>query len=110
MSTHKSFTIFKVSWLTDRPGNAIHRETIIRTFYYLVNFLQDRNLIIGGKLTSIEDVKEESEMHSDQLTPVGMEVIRSSMDRWMKKIDRGADPSDTSTLERAYQKTLSDLS
>ena len=101
------YVITKVSWLTNTPGLEDQRDAIIRDHYFLAKFLQDNSLVTRTLMCNIEDITEDFEVSSEDLTSDGLATMRAAYDRWVQKIDNGMPPEDVSLLERALQKVRS---
>lgn len=101
----KEFTIDKVAWHTQRLGNTEGRDRILDRFYAIVDFLQRNRLTVIELLASRSEISDDFSIRSSDLTEEGLELMRAVYDRWLRSVDRGADPSDVS----AFEKTLSRL-
>lgn len=99
-----SFVITKVSWLTSTEGLESERESIIEDHYYLAKFLQDNLLVKRRLMENIEDIDDEFQVSSDDLTDDGLQVMKMAYDKWIQKIDNGMSPQDTSLLSKALEK------
>jgi hypothetical protein len=105
MGNHQeSFTIDKVVWHTSTPGNTETREHIWRRFFTITLFLQDNGLVVRRLLNSEDEITEDFQIHSSDLTEVGMAFMRAAYDKWLKRLDKGADPTDLSLLEKYFRK------
>lgn len=103
--TRKQFTIDKVSWHTLRPGNPDPPELTIRRFYNITKFLQDNNLTVRTIMRNIDDVDDEFELKTEDLTEEGFALMKGTYEKWLRKFDRTGESSDMRVLERAL-KTL----
>lgn len=99
--TEKQFTIFKVSWLTQAPGNEDLREEIVEHTYRIVKFLQDNSLVLHRLMENRGDITDEFSLTSDDLTAEGLAVMKAGYSRWLREVDKGMDPADVSILEAA---------
>ena len=97
----KSFTIAKVSWLTSTAGNEARHEFIVRHFQAVVGFLQDNALVRRPLVQRLEDIDDDFSLESDDLTDQGLAVMKLAYDKWLKKVDRGMDPSNVTLLRNA---------
>lgn len=105
MSEGSSFTIDKVGWVTNRPGNSTPRERVIGTMWAFVQFLQNNGLSVRTLAASRDEVDhDEFSVCSDDLTSIGLAVVKASHDKWLRSIDRGRDPSDTKILDKELAK------
>jgi hypothetical protein len=100
------FTITKVSWHSQRKGNEGRREEIINRFWVLVNFLQSNQLTKKTLSNSIADISDEFSLESDDLTQLGVDVMKKAYDKWLTKVDEGMSPTDVSILQKALDKLL----
>jgi hypothetical protein len=100
----KPFVITKVSWLTNTPGLEDQRDTIIRDHYFLAKFLQDNALVTRTLMSGMDDITDDFEVSSEDLTSDGLAVMRSAYDKWVQKIDNGMSPEDVTLLEKALKK------
>lgn len=73
-------------------------------FWFLVKFLQDKGLVRRELARSIEDITEEFSLYSSDLTDDGLKLLRTAYSKWLRRIDRGMSPSDTTLLERELSK------
>ncbi len=102
--TQESFTIDKVVWHTRIPGNPEPREHIVKRFYAIARFLQEHGLTKRTLVTSADEITDDFALHSEDLTELGMRVIKSAYDRWLRRLDRGGDPENTSMLKKALDR------
>lgn len=100
----ESFTIIKVSWLTQTPGNTARRDEIIEHVYRISRFLQKNNLTVGKTILKKEDITDDFELSSADLNEEGLLLMRTAYDRWLTKVDSGMSPEDVTILEKALQK------
>jgi hypothetical protein len=97
----ETFTIDKVSWHTSTPGNTETPEQTVARFFAVVSFLQSHGLTKRMLASSPQDISNEFSIEASDLTDRGMEVMRKAYDKWVRKVDKGMTPSDTSLLEKA---------
>ena len=93
------FTVDKVGWHTNVDGNTESRDHIIVRFWTLTNFLQENNLTLRKLARSIKDIDDEYCIKASDLTEDGLTVLKASYDKWLKKLDKGGDPTDTKILD-----------
>jgi hypothetical protein len=105
MSNVKSYTIDKVGWHTKTPGNTEPRVKTYARFRAVIDFLQDSGLTTRTILGKDDPIDDETSIHTDALTENGRVVMEKCYHRWLKKVDRGLSPNDTSM----FQKTAGSL-
>lgn len=98
------FIVFKVSWLTQTPGEEENRDEIVNQFYCLLSFLQNNNLLASNTIKSVDDLTDEFTLLSTDLTEDGLSLMKASYHRWLTKVDNGMPPEDTTLLEKALKK------
>jgi hypothetical protein len=98
------FIVFKVSWLTQTPGEERFRDEIVQQFYQVTKFLQDNGLVHRQLMQSIGDLTDDFELSSADLTDDGLAVMRAAYHKWLTKVDNGMSPEDWSLLEKALKK------
>ena len=52
---------------------------------------------------SADDISDEFSIEASDLTDQGLELMRKAYDKWVRKIDKGMDPKDTSLLAKALK-------
>jgi stress-induced morphogen len=97
----ETFTIDKVAWHTQTPGNPETREQIVARFFAVVSFLQQHGLTNRMLASSLADISDDFSIEASDLTETGLEVMRKAYDKWVRKMDKGMSPSDTSLLAKA---------
>lgn len=100
MPDARSYTIDKVGWHTRTPGNTEPREKTHRRFRAIIRFLQAHQLTRRVLLGEDGIVDDETAIHTDDLTENGRMIMEKCYHRWLKKVDRGADPEDISSFKR----------
>ena len=100
----KPFTIDQVSWHTATSGNPESREHIIRRFYVIAQFLQERGLTVRPLLRDEKDISDDFAISSSDMTDEGLALMKASYDRWLQKVDEGMDIDDLSLFEKAIKK------
>ena len=98
------FIVFKISWLTQAPGEEHRRDDIIEHFYYITKFLQDNALVNRHLMSSRDDLMDNFMILSSDLTEEGLTVMRSAYHKWLTKVDNGMSPQDVTFLEKALKK------
>lgn len=101
------FTIDQVSWHTEVPGNPETSECIVRRFFSVASFLQDNALTNRTLVTGLEDIDDDFAIRTSDLTDIGIEVMKAAYDQWLRRIDAGVAPEDTSVLAKALTKLKS---
>ena len=101
MSQKKSYTIDKVGWHTNTPGNTEPREKTQARFRAVIDFLQDNKLTRRTILSHDDAIDDQTSIHTDDLTEAGLAVLVEYYQKWLKKVDRGLSPVDVSMFERA---------
>ncbi len=102
----KDFTITKVGWHTRAPGDAESRERVLKRFRVLLQFLQENKLLQRELPSPDAELDDDFAIKASDLTDVGLEVMREAYDRWLKKVDAGMEPSDTSILLCALRERI----
>jgi hypothetical protein len=51
--------------------------------------------------SSLADISDDFSIEASDLTETGLEVMRKAYDKWVRKMDKGMSPSDTSLLAKA---------
>ena len=101
------FIVFKVSWLTQTPGNEDRRDEIVYHFYQVTKFLQENGLLVRKMITGIDDLSDDFTLSSTDLTADGLAVMRAAYHKWLGKVDNGMPPEDVSLLEKSLKKVRS---
>jgi len=82
-----------------------YRETIVTIFKSLASFLQDNGLTVHPLPTGDQFPAATFKLMRSDLTNEGCELIKGSLDRWMKGINTAKWPaSNTSVLAKALTK------
>lgn len=97
----EAFTIDRVSWHTETPGNTETREQTVARFWAVVSFLQRHGLTKRTLASSPGQIVDTFSIDTSDLTDEGLEVMRKGYDKWVRRIDRGMTPSDTPLLAKA---------
>ncbi|RHW16242.1 hypothetical protein D1610_16775 [Sphingomonas gilva] len=80
------------------------REKIIQDHYFLAKFLQDNALLKRNLMSAIEDITDDFEVSSDDLTEDGLAMMKAGYEKWLGKVDNGMSPEDVTLLEKALKK------
>lgn len=107
MSDVQAFTIDKVGWHTQTPGNTESVDHIHRRFRAVAVFLQENGLTTRTLLGPHGAVTDEFEIHTSDLTPEGLALAKACYDTWLRRIDKGKSPEDVSLLRRTLEKLRS---
>ena len=100
----EAFVIFRASGLTRRVGLEDFRDHSFRHLFTILDFLQRNGLAREPLIASFEDMNDDTELRSDQLTDEGIAFMRTGYQRWLAKLDRGGDPADYAFLDRQLRK------
>jgi hypothetical protein len=95
------FTIDRVSWHTQRQGNTEPREKTIQRFFVFADFLQRNGLTVRDISRPEATIDDAFEIRSSDLTPEGLSLVKIAYDKWLRRVDRGMDPSKLSIFEKA---------
>jgi hypothetical protein len=101
--TIPEFTVDKVAWHSQTPGNPETPEQIHRRFRTIVSFLQDHGLTERTLLAPEDELTDGFEIRTSDLTSEGLLLLKNCYDKWLKKIDKGMDPGDIRLLRRSLQ-------
>lgn len=99
------FVIDQVSWHTETSGNPESREKIFARFRSLSEFLKENGLLAR----TLGDVDEQFAVRTSDLTDDGRALMKAAYDAWLRRIDRGAAPESTVTLDNALKKLGADI-
>jgi hypothetical protein len=99
MSQNKSFTVDQVGWQTKTPGNTEPRDITHARFRAVIDFLQDNGLTNRTILQKEDPIDDETQIHTDALTPEGLLILQKCYQKWLRKVDHGLDPNDVSIFE-----------
>jgi hypothetical protein len=102
--TAKDFVLDKVGWHTRVVGNSETRDQVIRRFWALSQFLARNGLLVQSLAQSVDEITDQFCIKSTDLTPEGLVLMRSAYERWLKRLDRGGDPTNVEILEKALKK------
>lgn len=100
------FTVDQIGWHTRVPGNPETREEVVARFCAIVQWLQLHELTTRTLLHSQDELNDSFSIRSDDLTEVGLAVMRAAYSRWVDGVGRGKPVSDVATLDRALKKAL----
>lgn len=102
----KSYTIDKVGWHTQTPGNPESVERIHLRFRTILNFLQSNGLTKQVIWRPDQLITDETCLHTDHLTNEGRQIVDICYDKWLKGVDRGQSPSYLKRWEKALEYVL----
>lgn len=100
----QNFPIDKVGWHTQRVGNTEPREKVLLRFFSVVDFLQRNQLTVRPLLVSIDEITDDFTLHSSDLTNEGLQLVKACYDKWLRKVDKGFDPTNTSMFDATLKK------
>jgi hypothetical protein len=103
--TTADFTIDQVSWHLKVVGNPETREHIVWRFWCVVDFLQKNELTKERLASSIADIHDDFAIHSSDLTPKGLNLMKKAYEKWLVKVDEGMSPDDLAVFEKALTKS-----
>lgn len=95
------FTIDRISWHTRQEGAPDPYSEVAAQFWALVDFLQRNELTTRTLAASADDLHEEFALESTDLTPMGLQLLRSAYEPWVRRVERTGDATNTAILERA---------
>ena len=96
----KHYTIDKVGWHTKTQGNPETKESIDARFKTICSFLNENSMTVTDIFIPKTELSDGFELTTNQLTEQGMEYIKRVYDKWLKRIDNGASPLDTTYLTK----------
>lgn len=104
MAPQKKFTIDKVRWHTQAPGNTETVEEIGARFRAIILFLQEHGLTVKPILRQGDPVTDDLAIVSTDLTEDGLELMKRCHDKWLRQLDRGASHDDLFLFEKELAK------
>lgn len=101
----KTFTITKVAWYTQRPGDPIPRDSVVTQFRTIARFL-DENGLSSRKLLDPADreIGDDFAITSDDVSEEGLAFMKQGYTKWLNAVDRGKPPDDDRILRRELEK------
>lgn len=99
-----NFVIDKVVWHLKVQGNTETPAHIRERFWFVARFLQEHGLTKRQLVASEQEIGDDFALVSEDLTDRGLELMKHSYDKWLKRVDKGMPPSDTSILENELKK------
>jgi hypothetical protein len=87
-----------------RRGSGISIEREFSMWTALLCFLQDNKLKLTTTVLTDQSELEGLELRSVDLTEAGVDVMRCGLDKWLKGLDRGKDPSDVAVFTKCLAK------
>lgn len=94
------FVVEKLSWY---EGKALLHDPKVK-LKTLALFLQENGLTIRQLLLPEQELDKDFQISSADLTEKGMAFMRKGYQKWVRSIDRGADPADSALLQREFLK------
>jgi hypothetical protein len=104
MTEIKDFTIDKVAWSSKLVGTTETLSGVVHRFWVLVNFLQEEKLTTRILAKSEDEIGEEFAIMRSDLTDLGFELIKKSIEKWSNGLDRGKKPDDLKVFKRDLEK------
>jgi hypothetical protein len=104
MDGKKQFTIDKVGWHTQTPGNTETVQNIHRRFHSVIEFLQDNGLTVRVILLANSNITDDLSINSSDLTDLGMALMKKCYSKWLQRVDHGLPPTDVSVFEKELMK------
>ena len=95
---------FSVPLLYSRNKNLQYKEDVIKMSTALSKFLKDEGVISNAPFTESGELKKDFEIRESDLTEDGVELFKSAIHKWWRKIDAGLDASDVSYLKSELNK------
>jgi len=95
-----NYTIDRVEWHTNTPGNPESKKSIELRFRTISVFLNEHNLVVETIDIPEQDIPDEFEINTRQLNERGISFMKLVYDKWLQRIDGGALPDDISFLEK----------
>lgn len=103
----KPYAVIKASWLLNREGNEAHKPEILRHLSIAMNFFQKNNLLNHKIIPDSGIIDEDFEIWSNDFTDEGIQLMKTGYQKWLGRVDKGMDPSNTKILERELDKLRS---
>jgi hypothetical protein len=97
------YTIDKLSWHLDAPGNEEFIEASKDYFFFLCLFLQTNGLVHEPIVSNRTDIPSDAEITTKNLTLKGRLLIKTGYVDYQRFVDNGGDPRDTSILAHALE-------
>ena len=98
------FAILNIAIHLAASKNKKYRESIVRYFETLVEFLQVNELTTRELLKTGKVPADDFKLMKSDLTDEGFEFVKRSLDKWTAKVERGDPIGDVSILERELAK------
>jgi len=80
----------------------------VHRMWVVTRFLRENDLLARPLAASFDEIDDDYCIRASDLTAEGLDLVKAAYDRWLKKIDRGGNPEDTSILEKALKKIRDD--
>lgn len=91
-------TKYSVSLLYSRSKNLDYKKSIKESSTSLLVFLKEQGLITDDPLDEHGVLKLDFIVKESDLSPEGIELFKEAIPAWLRKLDRGINPEDTSFL------------
>jgi hypothetical protein len=104
MGPKSDYTLDKVEWHTQTPGNTETKEQIHHRFRVIIDFLQENGLTVHQILASDEPITDATAILVADLTDEGRVLVEKCYHRWLQHIDTGKPPEDLSFMKRELGK------
>ncbi len=98
------FTIDAVDWHVKGPGAHVSPDFVRAWFRRIALFLQDNGLASRTLLEPGATVADDFKLTSADVTPEGLDFLRSQYRKWQKSLDRGGKIEATRLLEDELRK------
>lgn len=79
-----------------------YKSNVISRYTTLIKFFQSKGLLTQTLLNQGESCSDEFLLMCSHFTPLGVDFFDSVIDYWDTKIDKGADPSNDTLLEKKF--------
>ncbi|WP_373233282.1 hypothetical protein [Cohnella sp.] len=99
-------TKYSVPLLYSRSKNLDYKKSIIETSTSLLLFLKQQGMIADDPLDEYGALKLDFIVKESDLTSEGIELFKKAIPAWLRKLDRGGKPDDTSSLLVALEEII----
>lgn len=94
-------TKYSVPLLYSKSKNLDYKKSIIETSTSLLVFLKEQGLITDDPLDEHGALKLDFIVKESDLSSEGIELFKGAVASWLRKLDRGGNHGDTSSLQIA---------
>lgn len=98
------FVLIDVPGMLNFSKRRSHREQTLATYTTLCQFLQKNALVTRNIIESNQQVSDGLQVRRKDLNDEGYVFFCEAEQKWLKAIDRGGSPTDTTILEAALRK------